>query len=101
MTPPEIHQKKRKIVEHVDARDLVVELDRVEQRGAAVEHDDVAEVKVAVTLTHEPGIAPRIEMRAVMAESVTRPPREHLAGGPVQDAGTLLAKRGGVAVDDP
>jgi hypothetical protein len=31
-SPPEIHQKKREIIQYVRAGDLVVELDAIEQR---------------------------------------------------------------------
>jgi hypothetical protein len=41
---PQIHQEKRKIVEDVDAGDVVVELDRIEQRRHSFQQHDVAKM---------------------------------------------------------
>ncbi len=50
--PAEIHQQKGEVVEHVDGGELVVELDGVEQDRLALDLDDVAEVQIAVAVTH-------------------------------------------------
>ena len=39
--PPQVHQQEREIVEHVGARNLVVEFDAVEQRRISVDQHDV------------------------------------------------------------
>ena len=62
---PEIHQQERQVVQDVDAGDLVVELDAVEQRRPPVEQDDVAQMQVAVALADE--ASPRAERRAAPA----------------------------------
>jgi len=46
-SPPQIHQEKRDVVEHVDARDLFVELHASKQRRDTVEEADVAQVEIA------------------------------------------------------
>ena len=65
---PQIHQQKRQVVEHVGARDPIVELDRIEERRPAVEQNDVAQVQVAVALPHQPGGAPLVEQRSADVE---------------------------------
>ena len=97
---PQVHQQERQVVAHVDAGDLVVELDRVEERRPAVQQHDVAQVQIAVALPDEPLPAGRragapctIQRRCAIAvtaaqasgSSTPRPPRE----------------AGGVALDDP
>ena len=59
--PPQIHHEKGQIVEHVPARDRVVELDGVEGRGLSVEQHDVAQVEIAVALPHEAGRAAAVQ----------------------------------------
>jgi hypothetical protein len=65
---PEIHEKERQVVEDVGASDLIVELDAVEQRRAAIEQDDVAKVKVAVALADESRVAPAVQQCAMPVE---------------------------------
>ena len=50
----EVREQKREVVEHVDARYLVAELDAVEQGGAAVEEADVPQMEVTMAATNEP-----------------------------------------------
>ena len=57
----EVHQQERQVVEHVDAGDVVIEFDGVEQRGTPVEQHDIAEMEIAVTDAHETAIAAAIE----------------------------------------
>ena len=49
----EVHEQEGQVVEHVHGGDGLVELDGVEEDGAAVAQDDVAEVKVAVAFANE------------------------------------------------
>ncbi len=62
----EIHQQKGEIVEHIDGGEPVVELDRVEQDGRAVDLDDVAQMQIAVAVAHiaSPAPAPRAAAQA-------------------------------------
>ncbi len=59
MPHQQVRERQREVVEHVDRGDRLVELDRVERRRAVAEHDNVAEVEVAVTAPHptEPSAA--------------------------------------------
>jgi hypothetical protein len=38
---PEVHQEKCEVVQHVDTRDFIVELDTIEEGGSAVVKDGV------------------------------------------------------------
>lgn len=49
----EVHEQEGDVVEHVDARHLVAELDAVEQGGPAVDETDVSEMQVAMATTNE------------------------------------------------
>ena len=57
----EIHEQEGEIVEHVDRGERIVELDRVEQDGRAVDLDDVAQVQIAVAVAHIASARPRLE----------------------------------------
>jgi hypothetical protein len=46
---PEVHRQEGEIVEHVDRRQPLVEVEAVEQPWSALEHADVAQVQIAVT----------------------------------------------------
>ena len=48
----EVHEQEGEVVEHVDRGERIVELDRIEQDGLALDLDDVAQVKVAMTVAH-------------------------------------------------
>ena len=58
---PQVHQQEGEVVEDVDAGDLVVELDRVEQRRLPRPQHDVAQMEVAVTLPDEAAVATGVE----------------------------------------
>ncbi len=64
----QIHHQERDVVEHVRARDAVVELDRIEQHRRAIDEDDVPEVEVAVTLPDVPGGPAGVEERRMSRE---------------------------------
>ena len=66
--PEQVHQQEGEVVPDVDARERVVELDGVEQRRRAVEQHDVAEMEVAVQLSHEAAGAARVQQRRVGRE---------------------------------
>ena len=80
----EIHEQEGEIVEHVDRGERIVELDRVEQDGLALDLDDVAQVKIAVTVAHIASPRPRFEQAATTAASASRldcvSPRASTAG---------------------
>ena len=46
LAPPQVHQKKREIVQDVCAGYLVVELDTVEESGCSIQQHDVAQMEV-------------------------------------------------------
>lgn len=52
---PQVHGQDGQIVEHVDRRDLLVELDAVEQARLAVEQAYVAEMQIAVAAPYLAG----------------------------------------------
>ena len=64
----QVHQQEAEIVEHVDACERVVELDAVEQSGAPVLDEDVAEVQIAVAAAHEAHLPPPLQQRNQPAE---------------------------------
>src|SRR5690242_14706113 len=49
----QIHQQKSQVVEYVACCDAIVEFDRVEQDGLAVDQRHITEVQVAVTAAHQ------------------------------------------------
>ena len=101
IAPPQIHEQKREVVEHIDARDVFVELHGVEQRGDAVDEADVAQVEIAVALAHRSLALPGVEAIGVAFERRAGVRGQTLAGGRIQDACALLDKAARVAVDDP
>src|SRR5690606_41475883 len=101
LPPPEIHQEESQVVQDVDARDLVVELDAVEHRRPLVEEHDVAQVEVAVTLTDEARLASGLETFTVTFDLTLGRPRHPGEGRHVEGAAAELVEARGVAVDDP
>ena len=99
--PPQVHEQEREVVEDVDARDFIVELDRVEKRRLAVDEHDVTQVKIAVTLPDKTGPMPCIELRCVPPESALRSVCHTCREGRIQDFSSLDSECGGVSVDDP
>ena len=61
--PVEIHQQEGEIVERVGGRDVLVELDRVEQHRFAVQDHDVVEMQVAMASTDEASLSAPVEAR--------------------------------------
>jgi hypothetical protein len=61
VAPPEIHEQEGEVVQHVDAGEIVVELDRVEESRSSVDQDDVTQVEIAVTLADESRCAAIVE----------------------------------------
>ena len=66
----EIHQQKGEIVEHIDRGEPVVEFDRVEQDGRAVDLDDVAQMQIAVAVAQIASPGPRLEQGRERGEPV-------------------------------
>ena len=66
----EIHQQKGEIVEHIDRGEPVVEFDRVEQDGRAVDLDDVAQMQIAVAVAQIASPRPRLEQGRERGEPV-------------------------------
>ena len=100
-SPPEVHHKKRKVVEDVGAGNLVVELDSVEQRRFPVEEHDVAQMKIAVTLTHETGRAPPFEYLRAAIELSIRGVSDASGRRRLQARSPELGESGSVSFDDP
>ncbi len=101
LPPPEVHEEERQVVEHVDARNLVVELNGVEEGRAAVEQDDVPKVKVAVALPDKSSVASRVELCAIALNGISGVLREAGARGLIQDSSTLFDESCRVSVVDP
>src|SRR4051794_32223753 len=57
----EIHQEKGEVIEHVDGREVLVELEAIEQGGLALEHADVAQDEIAMAAADLIGLAARVE----------------------------------------
>jgi len=55
---PQIHDQEGEIVEHVASGHGLVELERVEQNGLAVDDRDISQMQIAVAAPHKSGIAP-------------------------------------------
>ena len=53
--PRQVHQREGEIVEHVDVGDFFRELDGVERHRLARQHDDVAQVQIAMAAAHRAG----------------------------------------------
>lgn len=48
----EIHDCESQIIEHIDRRDLRIELDCIEQNGPALDQYDVRQMQVTVATPH-------------------------------------------------
>ena len=102
LSPPEIHQEKREIVQDVGAGDLVVELDAVEQRRPPVQQHDVAQMEIAVTLADETGLRDgRSSNCRTAIELATRIVSHPIRCRRIQTRSPELGESGGVPFDDP
>ncbi len=63
-----IHQQEGEVVEHIDSGDGVVEFDGVEQHWRAVDLDDVAEMQIAVAVTHIASAGARLKQEGKRRE---------------------------------
>ena len=66
--PPQIHQQKGEIVEHVDAGQVVVEFQAIEQNRIALEQADIAQMQVAVTVPQPACLRARVEPASLAFE---------------------------------
>ena len=98
---PQVHDQEGKVVQHVDAGNIVVELDRVEQRGLAVEQDDVAKVEVTMALAHRAVLPPRVEQRALTFQFEAGVAGHPSARGLIEDAGALVCEPRSIPLCDP
>ena len=101
LPPPQVHQKKGDVVQDIDARDVVVEFDAVEERGHAAQQADVSQMQVAVAFAHQPSASPTVQPCGMRNEGRLRVRREARADSGVKDPATLLDKADRVAVGDP
>ena len=101
LAPPEIHEEKSKVVQGVDAGNLVVEFDGVEERRAAFQEHDVPEMKVAMTLADEPQLPAAIELRGVTIEGSLGVVCEPGCDRRIEHSPTLFHEPCGIAVNDP
>src|SRR5215208_4435380 len=97
---PQIHQQEGQVVEDVDTGQIVVELDGIKQRGAAIKQHDVAKMQVAVALAHRAGKTARLEKRTAAAQPQPRRGCQRLAGSAGESVRTERSKGLGVALDD-
>ncbi len=98
--PPQVHQEERQIIENVDRRDFVVELNRIEERRLAVTQHDVAEVKVAMAVANQALVAAPVQQDAAAIEHEPCTVGEPRALDRVEDSGAFLLEPGGIAIDD-
>ena len=61
---PEIHEEECEVIQHINAGDLVIKFDCIEERRAAIDQDNIAQMHVAVTLTYETRFASFVELSA-------------------------------------
>ena len=69
---PQVHQHEGEVVEDIGSRHRLVELEAVEERRHAIDHDDVAQVKVAVTAAHVARALAFVEQRGVPPPRLAR-----------------------------
>jgi hypothetical protein len=100
-TPPQIHQQERQIVQNVDAGDLVVEFNPVEQRRTSIEQNDVSKVEIPVTVAHEAVDASRLEPHVLALHGITSSRCQTGTCAWFEDPGALFGEPIGIAVDDP
>ena len=98
--PCQVHQEKRQVVEHIDRGEVVVELNRVEQRGLAVQHHDVAKMQIAVALANETAGAALVQQDVVPVEHKPREIPEPGAPARLHDAGGFRGQSSRIAFDD-
>ena len=98
---PQIHQHERHVIQDVDARDVVVELDAVENSGRAIEQADIPQVQIAVALTDETRTASRIQARGVTTELGSRLHGKARAERRIQDVRIALEEFARVPVRHP
>ncbi len=68
---PEVHDQEGEIVENVDGRDAVVEIDAVEEARLAVEKAEIAQMQIAMAEADLAGLGAAIEMRGDICEPLT------------------------------
>ena len=100
-SPPEIHQKKREIVQDVDTGNLVVELDSVKQRRPSVEQNDVSQMQIAMALPDKAQRAAPLEHLRTPIELGPRVLGEARGCARLQTGSPELGQTGAVSVDDP
>ena len=68
VTVQQIHDEKRDVVQHVDAGQLVVELDAIEEHRLAPGQEDVPKVEISVTLANPTGFPAVVKQLAVLMQ---------------------------------
>jgi hypothetical protein len=100
-SPPEIHQEKREIVEDVRARNLLIELDAVEQRRSPVQQHDIAQMEVAVALADETWPTPAFQRVRTAVELATGVVGHAIRSRRIQTRPPELGESISIPFDDP
>ena len=88
----QVHEQEGQVVEDVDAGEIIVELDAVEQDRAVAEEHDVGEVEVAVTVADATFGAATVEERPVAGQEGLGQGVELADGVGVKTAGTAASR---------
>ena len=96
----QVHEQEGQVVEDVDAGEIIVELDAVEQDRAVAEEHDVGEVEVAVTVADAAFGAAAVEERPVAGQDGPGQGIELADGVGGEDAGDGGVEVGAVAEGD-
>ena len=96
----QVHEQEGQVIEHVDAGEIIVELDAVEQDRAVAEEHDVGEVEVAVTVADAAFGAAAVEERPVAGQDGPRQGIELADGVGGEDARDGGVEVGAVAEGD-
>ena len=98
--PDQVHDQEGEVVEHVDAGELLVELEAVEQNRPALEEHDVGEVQIAVAVPHPAVGTALVEKVGSCLELSLRGRVQRCDRGRVEDGGCEAREIAGIALDD-
>src|SRR5215471_3241562 len=98
---PEIHEEECEVIQHINAGDLVIKFDCIEERRAAINQDNIAQMHIAVTLTYETRFASFVELSAEALECSVGLTGQTGAAFGVENAGPLSGESCRITVDHP
>ena len=95
-TALQIHQQEGKVIAEVDGRQVLIELQRVERRRAAVPNQQVAQMQVAMRPPHEAGRRPAVDQRRARVQHgqhAVQPQAHRIRRQPGRQRRTAVAQR--------